>query len=296
VGSAAGFGISYAMYQPQVNSLQTQVSTLQSEKTVLETGYQSLNSSYNQLSANYNNLESSYTTLSSDHTQLQSDYNSLDSDYNSLDSDYTSLSQTYDDMMDYYMTLSDDVKSFQDLLFSYTYVPDAYPRVLNDAAIRKTSSAVVSAGVSSTDSWDSYQSIYNYITSNVAYAYDTEMPYIDSYWYVEQDGYEYVTRFYDEVEVCRNMIQTPELTLDIMQGDCDDQAVLAFGMVQYYREYVYGTIYLLYMAHIDFSDGSSHLAVFLPVEGGELCIIDPAGNYLTMSGGSITSNAALSEL
>ena len=40
----------------------------------------------------------------------------------------------------------------------------------------------------------------------------------------------------------------------------------------------------------------SHLAVFIPVAGGKLCILDPAGNYRTSSQGSTTYKEPLSEL
>lgn len=68
-------------------------------------------------------------------------------------------------------------------------------------------------------------------------------------------------------------------------------------MIQYYRKYIYGTEYLLYLARIEFSDGKAHASVFLPVQGGQLCIIDPTGMYLTSNTqGSITSKMASTEL
>jgi hypothetical protein len=67
-------------------------------------------------------------------------------------------------------------------------------------------------------------------------------------------------------------------------------------MIQYYRKYIMGTEYSLYIAHIEFSDGIGHAAVFLPVKGGEICIIDPAGKYLTSSNGKIASKPASTEL
>ena len=298
-------------------SLEGNLSSLASEYGRLNQTYFDLKFSYSNLYNNYSSLKNSYQTLSSNYDRLNVDYNNLKTNYSSLESDYSALlwncSQlmadmkqlqlTYnstatanEQMMSNYMRLSSDVLKLKDLLYSYCSVPEAFPRVLNDGAIKKTTTAVAAADTSSTDIWSSIQKIYDYITANIEYTNDVEMPYIFTYWYVTYEGREYVTHFYDEMKTAQNYVQTPELTLNIKQGDCDDQAVLAYAMIKYHMKFVYGTEYNLYLAHIDFSSGKSHLAVILPVQGGELCIIDPAGNYLTKSGGEIASKVALSEL
>ncbi|MEM4924767.1 MAG: hypothetical protein QXE70_10425, partial [Ignisphaera sp.] len=76
-----------------------------------------------------------------------------------------------------------------------------------------------------------------------------------------------------------------------------DQAVLAYAMIKYYFIFVHGKEYDLLIAGIEMGDGSRHLAVFLPVQGGKLTIIDPAGSYLTSTLlGSITHRPAYEEL
>jgi hypothetical protein len=50
------------------------------------------------------------------------------------------------------------------------------------------------------------------------------------------------------------------------------------------------------MRALDFSDGSSLVAVFMSVMGGKRTIFDPAGNYLTTTGSTTASKAAVSEL
>jgi len=282
VGAAVGYGISFSLYQPQINSLRSEVSTLQTEKTLLQT--------------NYNSLKANYTSLTEKYNQLNKDYSNLNSAYSKLSKDYSSLNQTHVHMMGYYRTLSDDVKDFQELLYSYTSCPDSFPRTLNIDAISKVSSAVIAAGVLSTDSWTSYQRIYNYVVSNIKYAYDIEMPYISGYSYVSQDEYQYVTGFSDKVKTSRNYLQIPELTLTIKQGDCDDQAILAYAMIKYYMKYIYGTEYLLYIMHVEFTNGEAHMADLLPVQGGQVSIIDPAGHYFTSSVGTIASKEPLPEL
>lgn len=209
---------------------------------------------------------------------------------------YSSLHSKYQALQDAYSHLSNDVSSLNDFLRSIAFIPDAFKRTLNNAAIREIAEAVNSAGVSRTDHWSSYQRIYNWITSNIKYVCDVETPYLNVLWSALLDGkHSYVTDF--NISMFKNYVQTPKLTLEIKQGDCDDQAILAYAMIKYYMKYVSDVEYALYIASITFNSGSAHLAVFLPVHNGQLCIIDPAGNYLTSTWwGSITSNPATSEL
>ncbi|MGB9760790.1 MAG: transglutaminase-like domain-containing protein, partial [Thermoproteota archaeon] len=100
-----------------------------------------------------------------------------------------------------------------------------------------------------------------------------------------------------ETSTHRDYMQTPKLTLEIKQGNCEDQAILAYAMIKYYMKYIIGKEYLLYIAYIKFSDGKAHLAVFLPAQEGQVCIIDPAGYYLTKTEwGTITAKTAQYEL
>lgn len=235
----------------------------------------------------YSESNSKYISLTSSYNQLKSSYNSLKSDYDLLKNDYNSLRS-------YYRVLSQNVSDLYQLLLSYIYIPEAFPRVFNKYEVEKVSSTVWSITGGSMDSWSSYEKIYNYITSKIMYVKDIEMPYID-YWYITIDNFEYVTRF--KIYTFEDYKQTPGFTLELKQGDCDDQAILAYAMIQYYRKYVLGTLYKLYLAKISFSDDSGHLAVFLPVKGGQLCIIDPAGKYLTSTRAEgIASKPAYSEL
>lgn len=241
---------------------------------------------------NYQVVYDNYKTLYNNYNELSTKYNDLMMNYTSLKSEYSTLLQ----MKEYYGNLSNDVLKFKNLIYSYIGIPEAFPRVLNEDAIKKTSNAVINAGVVPSNLWVSIQKIYDYITTNIKYAYDIEMPYISTYWSVTYDGKEYVTKFYDEVKTIEQYVQTSELTLKIKQGDCDDQAILAYAMIKYYMRYINGTEHDLYIALIKFSKGDGHLSVILPVQGGKLCIIDPAGHYLTKSEDMITSKEALSEL
>lgn len=281
LGLISGYAwAAFVVYQPQITKLQADLSATRTELSILEVNYNSLNSKYNQLSSN--------------HSKLSSDYLNLNLSYSKLHSDYSSLNIKYADLTSYYKSLSENVTELYELLYSYSLIPDAFSRTLNDVEVQKTSSAVLSATGGSTDHWSSYQKIYNYIVSNIEYAEDISMPYPSTYWHVNFDGFEYITEF--TIITYNNYVQTPGLTLELEQGDCDDQAVLAYAMMKYYMKYIVGTEYDLYIIHVEFSDGSAHLAVILPVQGDQLCIIDPAGKYLTSKWGVIASKQALSEL
>ncbi|RZN57104.1 MAG: hypothetical protein EF809_01540 [Candidatus Methanomethylicota archaeon] len=237
-------------------------------------------------------MNAKYSNLISNYNELSTKYNDLMINYTSLKSEYSTLLQ----MKEYYGNLSNDVLKFKNLIYSYIGIPEVFPRVLNEDAIKKTSNAVINAGVVPSNLWISIQKIYDYITTNIKYAYDIEMPYISTYWSITYDGKKYVTKFYDGVKTIEQYVQTPELTLKIKQGDCDDQAILAYAMIKYYMKYINGTENDLYIALIEFSKGDEHLSVILPVQSGKLCIIDPAGHYLTKSEDIITSKETLSEL
>lgn len=248
--------------------------------------YNLLSQKYEDLQTNYNALNSQYSSLQANHSQLQSQYSSLNNQYASLNSQYQSLqgmynllSSDYDALLGECARLNSTVANIISTTDSYAGLTASFPRVLNDNAVKATASAVTAAGASKSDYWGSIQKIYRYVTSNIAYVHDIEMP----YWYISHTmtikGQTYI--YGADYFKFQNYIQTPELTLEIKQGDCDDQAILAYAMIKYYMKYVYGTEYSLYLAHVEFSDGSAHLSVVMPVQGGNICIIDPAGSYLT---------------
>ena len=216
------------------------------------------------------------------------------SQLSTLESELTSSSEKYDTLSSYYKGLSQNVSDLYDFLYSYSSIPEAFSRTLNEVSVNEVSSVVLSVTGSSSGLWSSCQKIYDYITLNIEYVNDIDMPYPSTYWHINIDGFDYIINF--SITTCRNYVQKPSLTLEIKQGDCDDQAVLAYAMTKYYMKYIGGTVYRLYIAFIDYSDDTAHLAVILPVQGGNVCIMDPAGNYLTSSMGTITSKPAQSEL
>ncbi|MDI9608716.1 MAG: transglutaminase-like domain-containing protein [Candidatus Verstraetearchaeota archaeon] len=232
-------------------------------------------------------LSANLSLLSSDYSSLQSSYNALQSRYSSALSEYAELSRSVEATMDY--------------ILSYASLTEAFPRTINDKEVKATASAVSSAGVTASNTWASYERIYNYIKSRITYVNDVEVPYISRIQYVSlpDAGGRSWSQYAESVSTgtWRNYVQSPSQTLKLEQGDCEDQAILAYAMLKYYMKYVYGTEYSLYLAYIEFNSAdSAHLAVFIPVQGGNLCVLDPAGSYLTRSWGSIASKPAAQEL
>jgi predicted nucleic acid-binding Zn-ribbon protein len=285
----------YQDLQLQYSSLRSDYSTLSSNYNKLNISYSSLKSDYITLQSNYQNLQQQYNDLSNLYSNLKANYNELSNNYSSLKSSYGALQSNYYTLSSYYKGLSQNVLSLKNLLDSYAVGACSFSRTLNEKAVSEVSSAVSSATGGSTSSWDGYQKIFNYIVSNIKYTNDIDMPVISSYGIKNIDGFDYITDFM--TSTTRNYIQTPGLTLEIKQGDCDDQAILAYAMIKYYMKRVVGTEYSLYIASISFYGHPGHYAVFLPVQGGQVCIIDPAGNYLTKTvWGTITSKPAQQEL
>ena len=267
---------------------------LRSDYEALSSRFSDLQADYRRLSDQYSLLQDSYSKLEDRYSSLEKSYKALVSEHSFLKSEYASLEARYNRLVDQCVKLNETVNHVIRVANSYGLTEEAIPRVLNGDAIKATATAVMSAGVSETDFWDSMQRIYSYVISNVEYVRDVEIP----VWWVssivEIDGLTYVC----EVKYCdlRNYVQTPELTLEIKQGDCEDQAILVYAMAKYYMREVCEVDYALYLMYVEFYSESAHMAVLLSVQGGRVCIIDPAGRYLTSQYGRIASRPALEEL
>jgi hypothetical protein len=276
----AGLIVAGAVSGVLVLGYQAQIVLLKSELGQLQTEYDALQESYTQKTAEYNNLNSLYLSVQSERNTLQSSLASLQSDL--------------DTKRGYMKQVSTDLLSLYDTLNTYSNLEDSFPRVLSSDELDKIGSTVTELTNPSKDPWYNYQKLWDYVDDNIDYVYDIEFPYISKYSYITIDDVQCLTDF--TVETRTNYNQLPEFTLEYKQGDCDDQAILLYGMMRYYLRNVYGTVYNTYLAFISFTDGEAHLAVFMPVQGGTMCILDPAGNYATERYGSLTSKTPSIEL
>jgi hypothetical protein len=324
-----GYFFASSTYEPQVASLTTQLATTQQQLSAETQNYDTLNSQYQtlntakatldkdyaSLSASCTTLQANYNTLNGQYTNLESQYNilrdSTDSGFVKLSADYVSLQNQYDTlnqmvgsdvyntigytgMLQNYYQLTLNVRTLNATLWKYCDERMSFSNTLTTSEIMSVESAVREAIGSTTDPWSCYQKIYEYVTLNIQYVYDTEFPYISYYTYVDVNGVRYLTGF--EQDKINNYVQKPEFTLQYKQGDCDDQAALEYAMLRYYNKYILSTDYNLYIAELKFSDGNGHICVFMPVSGGKVTIFDPSGNYLTKNGSTITSKDAYPEM
>jgi len=281
---------------------------LSSRFSDLQASYQRLSYQYSLLQEDYSELKDRYSSLKRDHELLLDLHAKLKDKYSRLESNYNALSSECDSLKSRCATLEEKCRQLAGLCArlnetltyvisvsnSYALAKEALPRVLNSDAVKATAPAVLSAGVSRSDFWGSMQRVYDYVVSNVDYAYDVEVPLwcVSELVAIDGQAYVYSVRYYN----VWNYVQAPELTLRIRQGDCEDQAILVYAMAKYYMREVYGVDYALYLMCVEFYSGSAHMAVLMPVQGGRVCIIDPAGRYLTSQYGRITSRPALEEL
>jgi len=296
-----------ASLQSQVANLQEEKADLQAQLRNLQDQYAQLLADYNTLKSNYDELLAAYSTLESDYSELQNAYNTLESDYSTLKSSYIKLQNAYEalevnytelqsnyellnakyvELQDKYAVLLTEygalLTSYNNLVENYekwrayleTYISltDSFRRTLSDSEILSLVSKVESIVSNPSSWWRSVKQLYDYVAYNIEYVYDEPFPVPPTVSELENNNYRNVT--------INHSYMSPTETLELGQGDCDDQAVLLYALVKAYNKYVYGTDYALWVMRVVFEEGA-HLAVAFPVSEGELTIIDPAGHYYT---------------
>lgn len=292
---AVSYYLAYGELERRYNSLILDYDTLRQAHESLAHDYAELRRAYTSLAGERDRLEGELRELRHNYEDLKGEYSALMRDYENLKSKYSALMYNYSALLDAAIKMNATLARVRGLLDSYTRLEDALPRVLNDDEIDATAPALIEAGVPPGDFWASVEAVYEWIRKNVKYASDVEMPYfcniyrvlIGDSWFLYNASLCAVKQYY----------QAPSLTLRIRQGDCEDQAVLAYAMLKYYMRRVHGREYALYIMYVHMHNGSGHLAIVLPVTGGLLTIVDPAGSYLTSDEyGRITARPALEEL
>ncbi len=127
--------------------------------------------------------------------------------------------------------------------------------------------------------WDDMQYMYSWVRNNIEYSYDSPLPVLPL------DLFEG-----GEIGWFGEFWQYPVETIYWERGDCEDQSLLLTSMIKNYGEG--GT----YAYCVGISNGESgHMAVFLPVEGGNLVIFDPTGAYFTNTWGEVNTNVPLEQ-
>ena len=286
----------YMSLQSQLANLVSNYESLNSEYLTLQTSYDELNASqksdfesqylalqsrYDELSSQYASLNSKYLSLNASYTALNSSYDELDSSYVLLNSSYVSLQAQFDELQTSYYTVASDYFEIRNQLNQRSQHYDVERFITpDDAAVQQTIEEVT-GGWSDPSDWDEYwtdlKALYNWVVSNVPYNYDGLFPVLPSV----MSG---------EVEYTTEMWQFPNETLSVGRGDCEDMAILLCSLVRGYTHEYWAECILIV------SSSSGHAAVQIPVSGGKLAILDPAGHYYTSSLGSLVSKDIATEI
>ena len=314
LGLVVGVLITYVYMTPQIDSARTQYTELTSQYTELHEEYtfliehnetltdnyitlvdnhENLTNQFNHLSQNHSTTSIQLNTLTTDYQNLQDNFNYISITHDQLSSSHDILSDNYESVISDFHDVSENMDELFDLLDQYSKLTDSFERVLNMDEVEKTAS-LVNLITNPSDAWYSRERIHKHITSLVDYVEDVNFPYCYNIQYEYVNGEKVVTNF--QVATVRDYIQTPDFTLEYAQGDCDDQAILEYAMINYYEKEIHGTDYTTYLAEIRFGDGSGHLAVFVPVANGNICILDPAGSYFTSESNRISTRSVSNEL
>ena len=307
VGIGIGFTTTYYYFKPEVDQLTNEVLTQKNEyndltiqRNILEDEHEDLLEQHSTLTDEYGELTNQYISISQDYSAVTAQFNTLTSEHQNLQQKHDNLSIEYDIVSDKYdvmtgdiLKISNDFSLISELLTQHCSLPDSFTRVLNFEEVGKMSSLVYSI-TNPNDHWYSRERIHKHVDSTIIYAQDIEFPYIHDQIFVDVDDISYLQSF--EVSSIRDYVQTPIFTLDYKQGDCEDQAILVYAMIEYYEREIHGTDYATYIAKMEFVDGSGHVALIIPALEGNICILDPAGNYFTSRYNTITTKNAFSEL
>ncbi|MFN3804431.1 MAG: hypothetical protein ACK4SY_05205 [Pyrobaculum sp.] len=326
----------YNELEGRYNSLEADYNQLRGEYRQLYDSHTALQNSYRQLDAAYGKLKreheaavnelarlrSDYRTLSERYAKLQSDYYSLSERYAKLDSDYSSLSKryialerdyynlrmkyialwnNYTILRDIYNSLSSQYpiwRQYNTVISSYKQWWEWYltfiswdlsiPRTLNESEIRNLVPLVRNL-TNPNDDWGSLLALYRYVVDNIAYAHDIPMPIAPRVAELESGYISYILR--------DDYAQSPNMTLTLRQGDCDDMAILLYAMIKAYDWYILGKDHDLWFMYVKFED-SAHLALAFPSGKNptRLTILDPAGQYYTGMPDELAARDPLDEL
>lgn len=253
----------------QVNSLQNENSALKSEIVARDNVINSLNSKVAQLQANITYYESQLTMLDSQIDLLNSKISSLQNERDLLN---TRL-RAYEDA---YQNLRNEVNMRWDETNVKVFITP------EDPSVREIVYAIT-GGWSNTSDWNEFwrdvKAMYDWVVNNIEYRHDSLYPILP---YNPSETLSFINE----------MWQFPNETLKLRKGDCEDMAILLASMIYSYANMRYYVEVILIE-----SSTSGHAAVQLPVEGGELTILDPAGHYYTRgSRGNLVSKDIITEI
>jgi len=240
-----------------------------------------------QLGITQNELDATLIDLDSTKTQLRETTTKLNNVEKQLDDTEMQLSVTEGKLEDINNQLTVAINQLEakknennQMLSNYTDLreqinirlgdnqQDMQSFITPDNSVVSTKVKEITGGFSEdvNEHWADYQRLYTWVVSNIKYSYDSYTPYLPE----TISG-----KLVWQAECWR----TPEETIKDNTGDCEDMATLLDSMMINYNEGKYG-VWLIFIRSTS-PEARGHVAVALPVKGGNLSILDPAGNYYT---------------
>ena len=232
----------------------------------------------NELTSEKTKLEYELSLLTARYEELRMSLNELNKSFTIVKNHYENLTTNYIHWYYYSMGVITLTNSTIERVFSkseYLY--------LRNLLVEQ----VIPPG--NIDWWKALQEIYSYISNEIDYVKDEPIPLPPKLDELLNGTYQNKT--------FENSIMTPSDTIRLKQGDCDDQAILLYAMIDVYEKYFMGGDTLEWIALLRFKDGSWHMAVLIPIQNKKLTIVDPAGQYYTnIEEGKIGSRYVYDEL
>jgi hypothetical protein len=251
----------YLSLQSQLETLKEQYDSLNSEYLSLKSSYDELNSSqasdfaesrYLSLQKRYDELNSQYAALISQRLFLQTSYNSLQLQFAALQDSYDAATSEYEQIK---YQINQRAQHYDISVFITS----------NDSSVQQVTNQIT-GGWSNQSDWNEYwtdiKALYNWVVNNVAYRSDGLFPLLPS-------------SLPGEVDYITEMWQFPNETLSLEKGDCEDMAILLCSMIRCYSQEHQVECILITSSY------AGHAALQIPVSGGKIAILDPAGNYYT---------------
>lgn len=121
--------------------------------------------------------------------------------------------------------------------------------------------------------WIDLHTAFQWIQSNIQYQNDT---------YQEEEGIELTN-----VDVW----QFPNQTILLGTGDCEDQTLLLASLILNYCDMTF-YVECLFLQSLE---GIGHIALYLPIKGDSICILDPATGYTTSGANDMLTSRPIEE-
>lgn len=210
------------------------------------------------LQGNITYYSSQVDSLKAQITNLQNEIALKEAQITTLNGTVVTLQTQYQAYVDAYQNLRDKVNQRWDHANVEPFITPQNERVRNVVYS-------VTGGWSNPSDWNEFwrdvKALYNWVIDNVKHRNDGLYPRLPQ-------GPSESFDFSDE------MWQFPNETLRLMEGDCEDQAILLCSMLRCHANMQHFAEVIVIESNI-----SGHAAVQIPVSKNKLVILDPAGNY-----------------